>query len=131
MKKNIGIVILVILLVISVGWGCFTYVKSQSKIKALESEKVVLQDKITKGLAYAQSLDLLLDPARKDAGLPTKEANFSETQLLTELEATIKTTNDSDLQDNLATMKKGGSAASLATIMFMEHSVSAIVDLLK
>ncbi|MCL5011005.1 MAG: hypothetical protein M1127_02235 [Patescibacteria group bacterium] len=119
------------MLVAVAGWGVYSYTKSQSEIKTLESAKVVLQSKVEKGLAYAQALDLLLDPARKQAGLQTKQPNFSETELLAGLEEAIKATDDSKLQDNLVTMKKGGDAASMATILFMEHSVSAIVDTLK
>ena len=51
--------------------------------------------------------------------------------MLLELTEAIKATADSKLQDNLDDMKKGGSEASVATVLFMEHTVSAIVDTLK
>jgi len=134
MNKNIiVVVVLVILLVASVGWGWYSYQgnsKLQDKVKALESEKTTLQGKIEKGLAYAESLDILLDPARKQVGLPVKQ-NFSETELLSKLEERIKATGDSQLQSDLDTMKKGGNAATTASISFMARATSAIVDTLK
>ena len=135
MNKNdtVVIIVLAVLLIVSIGWGLLCWqgkVKLQEEVKTLESEKFILQNKIEKGLAYANSLDLLLEPARKQAGFPVKE-DLSEEELLLKLTDAIEATADSKLQDNLATMKKGGSAAQEATILFMEHVVSAIVDILK
>ena len=133
MSKNIIIVVLVALLIASVGWGWSLQqgkAKLQGQIKTLESEKVVLQSKIEKGLAYAESLDILFDPARKQAGVPTRQ-NISEEEWLLGLTEATKTTSDSKLQGNLNTIKQGGNEASAATVLFMEHAVSAIVDALK
>jgi len=132
-KNNIIVVVLLVLLIAAIGGGWFFWqgkAKLQGEVKALESEKVALQNKIEKGLAYAESLDILLEPARKQAGLPVKQ-DLSEEELLLKLTDAIQATADSKLQENLATMKKGGNAAQTATISFMEHTVSAIVDTLK
>ena len=132
-KNNIIVVVLLVLLVASIGGGYFFWqgkAKLQGEVKTLEGEKVALQSKIEKGLAYARALDLLLDPARKQVGMPVKQ-ELSETDLLLKLTDAIKATADSKLQDNLATMKEGGNAAQTATISFMEHTASAIVDTLK
>lgn len=135
MNKNdtVVIVVLVVLLIVGLGWGWLSWqgkVKLQREVKTLDSENLALQNKIEKGLAYAESLDLLLEPARKQAGLPVKE-DLSDEELLLKLTDAIEATADSKLQDNLAAMKKGGSAAQAATILFMEHVASAIVDTLK
>ncbi len=133
MKKNIVIVILVILLVASIGWGVFVQqqkTKLQAENQTLTQEKVALQTKNEKGLAYAKSLDLLMEPARQQAGLPTKKELTGEEFLLDLTEAT-QATADSELQSNLDSIKKGGDEASQATFLFMEHTASAIVEALE
>lgn len=132
-KNNIIVVVLVVLLIASIGGGWFLWqgkAKLQGEVETLEGERIALQSKIEKGLAYAKSLDILLEPARKQAGLPVKR-DLSEEELLLELTDAIEATADSQLQDNLDDMKKGGNAASEATILFMEHTASAIVDTLE
>ncbi|MEK7120038.1 MAG: hypothetical protein AAB824_00660 [Patescibacteria group bacterium] len=126
MNKNIIVVVLVVLLLASVGWA---WSLQQGKIK-LGSEKEALQNKIDKGLTYAKALDLLLEPARKQAGLPTRQP-FSETDWILSLTEATKATADNELQSNFNDIKEGGSAASRASIFFMDRAVSATVDALK
>lgn len=133
MNKNIIIAVSVVLLAITVGVGIFSYqgqTTLKGKIKTLESEKLALQNKINKGLIYANSLDLLYEPIRKQMGMPTR-LNLSDTEWLSKLTETTELTADSELQNDLATIKTGGSEASLATVLFIERAVSAIVDVLK
>jgi len=133
MNKNIIIVALVILLIASIGWGWVLQqgkATLQGKIKTLETEKTALQTKIDKGLIYAKSLDLLFDPVREQADIPTRQ-NLSEEEWLLGLTEATKATADSKLQNNLNDIKKGGDAGTIATVLFMEHAVSAIVDTFK
>ncbi|PIS39474.1 MAG: hypothetical protein COT33_01770 [Candidatus Nealsonbacteria bacterium CG08_land_8_20_14_0_20_38_20] len=133
MNKNIIIVVLVVLLIASIGWVLSLQqgkAKLQGQIKTLESEKTVLQTKIDKGLVYAKSLDLLFEPVRRQAGIPIRQ-NLSEEEWLLGLIEATKATADSKLQNNLNDIKKGGDTASIATVLFMEHAVSAIVDTFK
>jgi Tfp pilus assembly protein PilO len=133
MNKNI-VLILVVLLIAVIGWGWSLQqgkAKLQSQIQKLENEKGILQSKTEKGLAYAESLDILFDPARQQAGLPTRYNLSSETEILSKLTDTIKATGDSKLQSYLDIMKLGGNEASTATVSFMYYTPSAIVDTLK
>jgi len=133
MNKNIIAVVLAVLLIAVIGWGWSLQqgkAKLQGQIKTLENEKGALQSKIEKGLTYAESLDIIFDPARERAGLPTRQ-NLSETEMLSKLTETIKAIGDSKLQDDLDIIKQGGNEAGMAIISFMEHAVSAIVDTLK
>ena len=133
MNKNIIIVVLVVLLIASIGWVLSLQqgkAKLQGQIKTLESEKTVLQTKIDKGLVYAKSLDLLFEPVRRQAGIPIRQ-NLSEEEWLLGLTEATKATADSKLQNNLNDIKKGGDAGTIATVLFMEHAVSAIVDTFK
>ena len=133
MKNNLIIVVLVVLLIVSIGWGYYSYqgkTKLQNQITTLEGEKTTLQNKIGKGLVYAKSLDLLFEPVRKQAGLPTKQ-NLSDIEWLSKITDATKATGDSKLQSNLDDIKKGGTEAQMGTVLFMENAVSAIADALK
>jgi len=131
MSKNIIISILAVLLVIGVGWLYLGKTKLQGQIKTLESEKVVLQSKIEKSFAYAKSLDLLFEPGRMQAGIPTRQNFSNDKQWLSALTEATKATADDKLQNNLNDIKKGGDTASKATVLFMDHAVSAMADILK
>jgi len=124
MNKNIIISVLVVLLVIGVGWMYLGKTKLQDQVKTL-------QTKVEKGLTYAKSLDLLFEPGRKQAGIPTRQNFSNDMDWLSALTEATKATADSKLQDNLDDIKKGGNASSQATVLFMEHAVSAIADVLK
>jgi hypothetical protein len=126
MNKNISVLVLVILLVASIVWA-WTLKEGNAK---LVSEKTALQTKIDKSLAYAESLDILFDPGRAQAGLSTRY-NLSETETLTKLTDKVQATGDSELQTTLNTLKAGGAGATAASVHFMEYAVSAIVDTLK
>ncbi|MCJ7787086.1 hypothetical protein MUP06_02680 [Patescibacteria group bacterium] len=133
MKKNIILVLLAILLIASIGWAWFLQQeknKLQEGMKTLEVEKTALQNKIEKGLVYAKALDTLLEPVRKEASLPTRQ-NLSDIEWLSALIETTKSTADTQLQSNVNDIKGGGDTASRATVLFLEHAVSAIVDVLK
>jgi len=133
MAKNIVIGVLVILLFAGVAWGWLSLQaknKLQDKIVVLESEKVALQNKIGKGLVYAEALDLLYEPIRKQMGVPTRQ-NLSDADWLLKLTEATSATADNKLQGNLDDIKKGGNTASASTVLFMEYSASAIVDSLK
>jgi hypothetical protein len=133
MNKNI-VLVLIVLLIAVIGWGWSLQqgkAKLQGQIQTLESGKGVLQSKINKGLAYAESLDILFDPARAQAGLPTRYNLSSETEILSKLTDKIKATGDNKLQGYLDIMKQGGNEASTSTVSFMYYTPSAIVDILK
>ena len=91
---------------------------------------MALQNKIGKGLVYAEALDLLYEPIRKQMGVPTRQ-NLSDADWLLKLTEATSATADSKLQGNLDDIKKGGNTASASTVLFMEYSASAIVDSLK
>ena len=124
MNKNIIISVLVVLLVVGVGWMYLGKTKLQDQVKAL-------QTKVEKGLTYAKSLDLLFEPGRKQAGISTRQNFSNDIDWLSALTEATKATADSKLQDNLDDIKKGGDTSSQATVLFMEHAVSAIADVLK
>lgn len=133
MNKNIILAVLAILLAASIGWAWFLQQeknKLQEGMKTLEVEKTALQNKIEKGLFYAKALDMLLEPVRKQASLPTRQ-NLSDAEWLSAFTAATKSTADTQLQSNVNDIKLGGDIASRATVLFMEHSVSSIVDALK
>ena len=133
MNKNIIVVVLVVLLIAVIGWGWFLQqgkAKLQGQIQTLESEKVALQNKIEKGLVYAEALDTLLEPVRKQAGFPTRQ-NLSDIEWLSALTEATESTADTQLQSNVNDITGGGDTASMATVSFMEHTASAIVDALK
>lgn len=124
MNKNIIIVVLIIILVASVGWVYLGKTKLQDRIKTLET-------KVEKSLAYAKSLDLLFEPGRKQAGIPTRQNFSNDVDWISGLTEATKATADDKLQKNLEDIKKGGNASSAATVLFMERAVSMIADTLK
>jgi len=133
MKKNIIVFLLLILFIASITWAWSLKqgnTKLEDQVKVLESEKTTLQNKIGKSLLYAKSLDLLFEPVRKQANLPTKQ-NLSDEEWLSKITEAAKATGDSNLQSNLDNIKKGGNEAQIATVLFMERAVSAIADALK
>ena len=136
MDKNIIIgvfVVLVVLLIAVICWGWSLQqgkTELESQIQTLENENVVLQSKIEKGLIYAEALDTLLEPVRREAGLPTRQ-NLSDIEWLSALTEKTNSTADAQLQSNVNDIQGGGDAGSMATVLFMEHAVSAIVDSLK
>src|SRR5271157_1671216 len=137
MIKNIIITILVIFLITSVMWGWFLEQGkaslqdqvniSDSEVATLQSEVTTLQNKIGKGLAYAQALNLFLDAARKQAGLQISQQFSSDMDWLLALTAATKATADSELQGNLGTIAAGGTGASTASILYMSQAASSIV----
>ena len=134
MSKNIIVVVLVVLLIAVIGWGWSLQqgkAKLQGQIQRLDNEKGALQTKINKGLAYAETLDILFDPARAQGGLPTRYNLSSEEETISKLSDKVKATGDSKLQDYLNIMKEGGDEASTATVSFMYYTPAAIVDILK
>src|SRR3989344_7230642 len=110
MNKNITIAVLVVLLIVVVGWGWSLQLgktELQGQITALDGKKEVLQSKVEKSLAYAEALDSLLEPARKQAGLPTRK-QFSEADWFLAFTEATKATADSELQIDLNDIKAGG-----------------------
>jgi len=137
MKNNIIVLILAVLLIISIGFGVYSFQKSvklekllQTKVQTLEGEKGALQQKLDKGLAYAESLDLLYEPVRKGMGLPTRY-NISDVEWVSEFSRVTKAVGDDTLDGLLQEIQAGGSEASMATVRFMERAISGIADSLK
>ncbi len=133
MNKKIIIAVLVVLLIAVIGWGWSLQqgkAELESQITTLSGENEALQNKIEKGLVYAKALDSLLEPAREQAGLPTRQ-QFSDVDWLLAFTEATKATTDSELQTDLNDIKVGGDAASRATILYMDRVVSTIVDVLK
>ena len=137
MNKNIIIAVLIILLVISVGFGIYSFQKntkgtepSQAQFTTSEQEKEILQQKIDKGLAYAKSLDLLYEPMRKQMSLTTRYS-LTDIEWVTEFSKTTKAVRDDTLNYLLKDIMEGGTTSEKATVRFMERAVSAIVDILK
>jgi len=137
MNKNVIIAVLVVLLVISVGFGVYSFQKStkgtgssQAQFATSEQEKEVLQEKIDKGLAYAKSLDLLYEPMRKQMNLTTKYS-LTDVEWVSEFSKVTKAVKDDTLNYLLKDIMDGGATGEKATIRFMERAVSAIMDVLK
>jgi len=146
--KNTLVIVLVVLLVVAVGAAVYFFITVQIlsdklklagdssynmnlEIQTLKKDNGLLKEKVAKGLAYAESLDMLFDPARAQGDLPTRYNFSSETEILSKLTDEIEATGDSKLQDYLNIIKQGGNAASATTTSFMYYIPSAIVDTLK
>src|SRR3989338_25317 len=112
MNKNVIIAVLVVLLVISVGFGVYSFQKS------------------TKGMGYAKSLDLLYEPMRKQMNLTTKYS-LTDVEWVSEFSKVTKAVKDDTLNYLLKDIMDGGATGEKATIRFMERAVSAIMDVLK
>jgi hypothetical protein len=138
MNKNIIIIIvLAVLLVISIGFGIYSFQKntkgiepSQAQITILEQEKEVLQQKVNKGLAYAKSLDLLYEPMRKQMNLTTRYS-LTDVEWVSEFSKVTKAIGDDTLNYLLKDIMEGGVTSEKATVRFMERATSAIIDVLK
>ncbi|MDD5626254.1 MAG: hypothetical protein PHG83_03750 [Patescibacteria group bacterium] len=141
MKKNIITIILVVLLIGSI--GCIWFLQQgktklekenttlNNKITVLTSEKADLQNKIDKGSVYTKTLNLILDPSREQLSLPTSQKFSSEKDWLAAFTTATEATTDSELQKDLNDIKAGGKGASKATILYMDHSISTILNTLK
>ena len=141
MNKNIIIAVLAVLLILSAGCSLYLYLQQgnatseEGKVQTISNEnnekaKADLQKKIDKGLVYAKALDLLLEPARKQSGIPTRQ-NLSDIEWITELTKATKETADVKLLNGLNGITEGGDSSQMASILFMEYSASSIVDVLK
>ena len=136
MKKGI-VVILVVLLIISIGFGIYSFQKSvktekslQVQIDTLTGENGALRQKIAQGLAYAKALDVLYEPVRKQMSLPTRY-NLSDMEWMSEFSNTTKAAGDDTLSYLFQDIQKGGSASEMATVRFIERVAVLITDLFK
>lgn len=123
MNRNIIVVVLVVLLIATIGGGIYLF----SKNTQLQNENKALQQKITKGLAYSQALNLLFEPGRVQAGLSQTEP----LDWMNDFTKAIKSTGDSKLEDFLSKITKGGTEGETVSLQFMYYAASQIVNSLK
>jgi len=146
MNKNIIVWVLAVLLVLSLVFGVYFFQKSnkaekllqdktkelglaQNKVNALGAEKEVLQKNVEKGAAYLNSLDLLLEPMRKEMGLATK--NLTDFEWMTEFLNSAKATGDKELENLAKDIQKGGAAGNQATLRFIDKVLKSTTDIFK
>ena len=135
--NKIIVPILIVLLIIAIGFGAYSFQKGakagkllQTKITALEAENGALQQKVNKGLVYAKMLDLLYEPVRKQMGLATRYG-LTDANWVSEFSRVTESTGDSALESYFQGILKGDADAQTATVRFMEHAISKITDSLK
>jgi len=146
MNKNIIVWVLAVLLVLSLVFGVYFFQKSnkaekllqdktkelglaQNKVNVLGAEKEALQKNVEKGAAYLNSLDLLLEPMRKDMGLATK--NLTDFEWMTEFLNSAKATGDKELENLAKDIQKGGAAGNQATLRFIDKVLKSTTDIFK
>jgi prefoldin subunit 5 len=146
MNKNIIVWALAVLLVLSLVFGVYFFQKSnkaekllqdkteelglaQNKVNVLGAEKETFQKNVEKGAAYLNSLDLLLEPMRKDMGLATK--NLTDFEWMTEFLNSAKATGDKELENLAKDIQKGGAAGNQATLRFIDKVLKSTTDIIK
>jgi len=135
MNQKIVIILICCLLVLSAGANIY-FIQSnarekmtlQSEIQTMKKANEVLADKINKAKTYANSLDLLFEPARKEGGIPTRRGELNEVKWMNDISNAVKATNDSGLENALNDLFKGNQQA-MNTLMY--YSAGVIADTLQ
>lgn len=132
MKLTKVTIILLVLLVVSLGAGVYFFISLQtanSKVQTLENEKAVLQAKIDKGLAYAETFDVLMWGAWSAAGLTPRFQFADNTEALLELKNRLNNLGDAELSAYEKEIEKTG--GDVAVVKAMDYLLGAIEKSLK
>ncbi len=131
MKSKISI-ILVILLIIIAGAGVYLFMSLQtanSEVQTLKSDNAALQAKIDKGLAYVETLDVLMYGGWKASGITPRFEFSDNTEALLALKNRISNLGDAELDAYEKEIEKTGS--DVAVLKALDYLLGAIEKTLK